>query len=170
MTIDDSPAHTCRLTDSADLDPAQLSHLQAPNPPMKKTARSQSQLQVGLVRLQVDHPEFLPAELSIITRLAAAEPYTSLQLEAGLELPGRVVNERLQEIPGAVVELRGVGEGSGALRKTQATDDLGRFHFRGLPDTRFTIFVQTLVKGITWSGRATGLSPGETGIEIVVRS
>lgn len=116
--------------------------------------------------LRVDHQDYLPLEFTMTTRKGAAGPFVSVQLESGLELSGRVVDNLQQPIAGAVVELRGAA----AFNRIQATDATGHFLFRGLPEAQFTVFVQTTVAGITWSGRALGLSPGQAGLQIVVAS
>jgi hypothetical protein len=115
----------------------------------------------GLAVLVVQHPEYLPAFVSVNTR----EPLPKVRLQRGATLSGTVRDARGAPVPGIQVVVLSTEANDGA---EAAADARGRFEIRGLRPGRYGI--AALPFGEAVDGGQIDLGDGQVGdVTIVLR-
>lgn len=115
----------------------------------------------------VHSAEHLPREVVLPTAETGVPLVT---LVPGREVKGvvRMVPDRLGDT--IEVQLRDTAGTFGVPPRTVVADADGAFRFGGLPDGIYTLFAQTTVDGVTWSGILRGVQPGRDEWTLQLRS
>ncbi|MBN1442452.1 MAG: carboxypeptidase regulatory-like domain-containing protein, partial [Planctomycetes bacterium] len=92
----------------------------------------------GPQTIVVRHPDYIQAHQAGIEVPAGRELDLALQLRSGLEISGRVVDERGTPLAGRFLFLYGAG---GGARKTAVSDPDGRFRMAGLEEGSYRLLL-----------------------------